>query len=122
MLKDSIQNEDKQAVRPPSVQCPGCGYPLEYVEGSWICFTHWSDCGIAKDEYKIIGSRIRQARERRGETQKELGTCFGSTQSMVAAYEGGRRRIGITDLGRVADRYGVSVLHLLGRETGGGQG
>ena len=69
------------------------------------------------DRFKIIGSRIKQIRERYGETQEELAAHLGYSQAAVAGYEIGRRRIGIEDLEKIADHYDVPFSHFLGRET-----
>jgi len=29
--------------------CPRCGKPLGFVDGSWICFTNWKECGVMMD-------------------------------------------------------------------------
>jgi len=69
------------------------------------------------DRFKIIGSRIKQIRERYGETKDELAAHLGYSQAAVAGYEIGRRRIGIEDLEKIADHYDVPFSHFLGRET-----
>ncbi len=69
------------------------------------------------DRFKVIGSRIRDIRERYGETQQELAAHLGHSQATVAGYEAGRRRIGVEDLEKIADHYAVSINYLLGRES-----
>lgn len=69
------------------------------------------------EEYRVIGSRIRDIREGRGETQEDLANLLGVTPEAVGHYERGRSKIAVTDLQKVADHYGVSVTYFLGRES-----
>jgi Zn-dependent peptidase ImmA (M78 family) len=47
-----------------------------------------------------IGGRLRQAREDRGLSQKELGEALGYKPSMISAFESGSRRMKLEDLTR----------------------
>ena len=32
-------------------RCPKCDKQLGFVDGAWICFTRWQDCGIMMEGY-----------------------------------------------------------------------
>ena len=69
------------------------------------------------EEYRRIGNRLRQLRENRGLTQKEVGHIIGVSADAVRLYEKGRRRIGLIDLQKLADHFAVPLAYFLGRET-----
>jgi predicted nucleotidyltransferase/DNA-binding XRE family transcriptional regulator len=54
------------------------------------------DAMLARDV--SAGALIRLARTRAGLTQRELAARVGTTQSVISAYEGGRRQPGLTTL------------------------
>lgn len=59
--------------------------------------------------------RIRDLREDRDLTQKELADYLGVHQTTYSDYELGRLNVPVAQLHRLADFYGVSVDYLLGR-------
>ena len=61
-----------------------------------------------------IGNRIRQAREERGLTLRELGEP-GISHAYIARLEAGDRNPSMNALRRLAEKLGVSALYL---ETG----
>lgn len=60
-----------------------------------------------------IGRRIREARARAGLTQRELGDRIGVTFQQVQKYEGGRSRLAVAMLCRVADALQVTPPSLV---------
>lgn len=64
----------------------------------------------------LIGRNVRRLRAMRGESQEQLGALIGVTFQQVQKYERGINQIRIFDLILIADNYGVSLNHLLGRE------
>lgn len=60
---------------------------------------------------KILGSRIRQARERLGLSQEDLASLVSKDQGAISEYENGRRKISATDLPELAKALQVSLLH-----------
>jgi len=67
-------------------------------------------------DYKPIGRRIREARKKRGLTQKELGVAISRTESSIAKYEQGLVEIPNSVLSFLAAALGVSVNYLLGAD------
>jgi len=62
-----------------------------------------------------IGQRIREARQRKGWTQAELGWRSGLRESVICGYERGYHTPSLRHISRIADALGVSVDYLLGR-------
>jgi|GEM_PF-6081108 len=64
-----------------------------------------------------IGSRIKQAREKSGKTQKEVATMLGfKTPSIISEFESGKKDITASDLGKLAELLGVSINFIFGVE------
>jgi transcriptional regulator with XRE-family HTH domain len=66
---------------------------------------------------KAIGARLRDLREERGWTQRELDTRLGILQSKLSKYESGTHQPSLRTLVRMANLFGVSTDYLL---TGSG--
>jgi transcriptional regulator with XRE-family HTH domain len=66
----------------------------------------------------VLGSRIKELRERHGLSQRQLSQQLQLSKSMVAKYEGGVHAPPIAVLVRLATLLGVSVDSLLGRDRG----
>lgn len=66
------------------------------------------------DVTKLIGNRIRQARERLGITQEELAFRIGSKQGAISKYESGSRAIHLSELPELARALEVPVAYLFG--------
>lgn len=60
-----------------------------------------------------IGSRIRQARERIGMSQKDLAQAVGRDQKAISEYESGTRKIYAVELALFAQVLQVSVNFLM---------
>ena len=60
-----------------------------------------------------VGRRIRDARERMGLTQAELGTHLGKTATAVSDWEGGQRSPALDDLVDIAAVLQISMSDLL---------
>jgi len=52
--------------------------------------------------YELIGERLVKARKEQGVGQKVLASMLGYTPSTISQYETGKRRILLTDLGKIA--------------------
>lgn len=75
--------------------------------------------GQTKIMYKEgFPSKLKQARENTGFTQREIEKEIKIKQSTLAGYETGRTQPDIENLGKLADFYGVSVDWLLGTRGG----
>lgn len=74
--------------------------------------------------------RLRELRNKKGLTLKQLGSIIGAAESTVSLYEKGKRQPDNETLIRIADYFGVTVDYLLGSsevpaeepERGQGQG
>lgn len=61
--------------------------------------------------------RLRDMREDRDKTQRNIADLLHTTQQQYAKYEQGIQEIPVHHLIRLADYYGVSTDYLLGRIT-----
>jgi transcriptional regulator with XRE-family HTH domain len=67
---------------------------------------------------RAIGARLRDLREERGWTQRELDSRLGILQSKLSKYESGTHQPSLRTLVRMANLFGVSTDYLLtGSET-----
>jgi SOS-response transcriptional repressor LexA len=71
---------------------------------------------MALEKYKLIGKRIRQAREERGMNQAELAEAIGFSAPSVTYFETGKRRISIEDLEKVAEVLRRPITYFLSEE------
>ena len=69
------------------------------------------------DVYKEIGLRIREMRQRHGDSQTDLATRLNMSRATISRYEDGSIKIDLRTLQKIADNYGRSLAYLLGRET-----
>lgn len=68
------------------------------------------------DLYKLIGSRIRQAREALGYSQEELGQLLGYSATAIYYFENGIRKVKIEDLKKIAEILGRAIEYFLQEE------
>jgi len=59
---------------------------------------------------KLLGARIREARERLGISQDQLAEMVSKDQAAISAYELGKRRIAAVDLPIFAKVLNISIL------------
>jgi transcriptional regulator with XRE-family HTH domain len=62
---------------------------------------------------RAIGARLRELREERGWTQRELDSRLGILQSKLSKYESGTHQPSLRTLVRIANLFGVSTDYLL---------
>lgn len=62
---------------------------------------------------RAIGARLRELREERGWTQRELDSRLGILQSKLSKYESGTHQPSLRTLVRMANLFGVSTDYLL---------
>lgn len=60
-----------------------------------------------------VANKIRILRQRAGMTQKQLAEAMGVTESLIRAYESGRRHPKLTTIGRFSKALGCSPSDLL---------
>lgn len=63
-------------------------------------------------------NRIRDIRQARGMTQKELADRLGVNQSMISDYESGKVELSLTKAVKIADILECDLNDLLGRSAG----
>lgn len=75
--------------------------------------------GIMKEEKTAFdfGLRIRQLREERGWSQKELGQRIGVSKQPVFSYEANVQMPPLERAKRIAEIFGVSLDYLVGWES-----
>lgn len=66
---------------------------------------------------KYVGRRIREAREERGITQKELGDFLGYSPMGVSHFEKGIRELKFSDIKKLADFFHRDVLFFLPQQA-----
>lgn len=60
---------------------------------------------------KLLGQRIRQARERVGLSQEQFADLIHKDQRAVSEYENGKRRIVVNDIPTFAEILQVPILY-----------
>lgn len=63
----------------------------------------------------MFGKRLRELREERDMTQRQLADVINLSPSTIGMYESGRRDPDSATLRRIAEYFGVSTDYLLGR-------
>ena len=63
--------------------------------------------------HRVLGARVRQLRERAGDSQGDLAGALGLSRTSVVNVEAGRQRPPLATVYRIARRYGVEVSALL---------
>jgi transcriptional regulator with XRE-family HTH domain len=69
-------------------------------------------------EPESAGSLLRQARKGAGLSQEELAARAGVTQSVISAYESGRRQPAIPTLAALIDAAGYELVVDVRRQQG----
>lgn len=62
---------------------------------------------------KVIGEKVREAREERKLTQKDLGDVLGYSAMGISHFENGIREMKISDIQKLSDFFGKSVSYFL---------
>jgi transcriptional regulator with XRE-family HTH domain len=65
---------------------------------------------------KLLGLRIRQARERRGISQEALAEAVGKDQRAISEYENGKRKLSVVDLPAFATVLEVPLMYFFEEE------
>lgn len=69
------------------------------------------------ERWKLIGDRLRQAREYLELKQEEAADAVGLSRSALSLIENGRRKVDAVELARFAEVYGQSIEALSGTAT-----
>lgn len=62
---------------------------------------------------KVIGEKIREAREEKGLTQKELADFLGYSPMGISHFENGIREMKISDIQKIAGYFGKDLAYFL---------
>lgn len=62
---------------------------------------------------KVIGEKIREAREEKGLTQKELADFLGYSPMGISHFENGIREMKISDIQKIAAYFGKKLEYFL---------
>ena len=71
---------------------------------------------MAEITYKIIGERIKAARNKSGFTQQQIADYIGVKRESISYYENGQRSIDMVTLEKIADLCGYSVAYFISSE------
>jgi transcriptional regulator with XRE-family HTH domain len=66
---------------------------------------------------KVLGARIRELRNKKGMTQKDLASLLGVTDAAIGMWENGRREPDAERIKRMANIFCVTTDYLLGQES-----
>ncbi len=66
-----------------------------------------------KEISKKIGERIKEAREEKGLTQKQLGEFLGYSTMGISYFEQGVREMKVTDIQKLAGYFGKDISFFL---------
>lgn len=72
--------------------------------------------GSQPNEHRVVGARLRDARQATGLTQAEVAEALGMSRPTLAAVEKGTRKITGLELRRLARLYQRDIAWLLGEE------
>jgi transcriptional regulator with XRE-family HTH domain len=67
---------------------------------------------VQHEHYPVVGAALAAARQRANITQVELARRLGKPQSVVSAYEAGKRRVDVVEFLLVAKSLGVDPLEI----------
>jgi len=68
--------------------------------------------------HRIVGALLREAREQKNKSQKELAQVVSCSPRQVSLYESGQRPIPLTELEAFADELGLPFSHFLDEGVG----
>jgi len=72
---------------------------------------------MTEQEWRILGTRLRQVRRRQDLTSEQLATKAGTTRVTISALENTRKpRVSFDVVARIAAVLGVSLDYLAGRK------
>jgi transcriptional regulator with XRE-family HTH domain len=66
-----------------------------------------------KEIKRVIGDKIREAREEKQITQKELGDYLGYSHMGISHFEKGIREMKISDIQKIAEYFGKDLSYFL---------
>lgn len=70
---------------------------------------------IHTDQGRRVAEMLRQAREAKGLTMRELADRLGCPHTLVAKIESGERRVDLVELEAFCDALGISLVNFVRR-------
>jgi transcriptional regulator with XRE-family HTH domain len=71
-----------------------------------------------REKYKYIGSKIKEARQKKGLSQKDLAEAVGfDSATSISLIEAGERKISVVDLEKTAEVLNEDMQYFLGTDT-----
>lgn len=64
--------------------------------------------------YKLIGQRIKQAREREKLSQMDMAELIDASITHISLVENGRKKVSLDMIAKIADALGVTIDELVG--------
>jgi len=71
---------------------------------------------VPESDRKLLGDRLRSAREYLGFSQEQVATFLSIPRSALSLIEGGQRKVDVLELKKLAELYKRSVGHFTGEE------
>lgn len=72
---------------------------------------------IPQTKNKFIGSKIKEAREEIGKSQKELAEALGfESATAISLIESGERKVTVEDLEKIGNFFHMDIKYFLGQE------
>ena len=73
---------------------------------------------VQPEHYKIVGAALTAARQRANMTQVELAARLGKPQSVVSAYEAGKRRVDVVEFLLIVRALGADPVDIFAEIMG----
>ena len=70
---------------------------------------------IHTDQGRRLASMVREARQAKGVTMRELADRLGRPHTVVAKIESGERRVDLVELEAICDALGISLIEFVRR-------
>jgi transcriptional regulator with XRE-family HTH domain len=67
---------------------------------------------VQPEQYEIVGAALAAARQRANMTQVELAARLGKPQSVVSAFEAGKRRVDVVEFLLIVRRLGADPVEI----------
>ncbi len=70
---------------------------------------------IHTDRGRLLASMVREARETKGVTMRELADRLGRPHTVISKIESGERRVDLVELEAICDALGISLIEFVRR-------
>jgi transcriptional regulator with XRE-family HTH domain len=73
---------------------------------------------VKEDDRKVLGNRLREAREYLGFSQEEVANYLGVPRTALTSIEAGTRKVDALELKKLSSLFKRPVAHFTGEEVG----